>query len=76
VVRPTQDSIAMLAGDYWLDGDDQSLLDFYGGELNGPGADGLYQIQVSDNDCIPDCARGTQTSQAFVWDGNTYVATG
>lgn len=70
ILRPTADSIQVLAGGYM---DQQASQNFYAAFLVGPGADGLYEISQYTNDCTPDCASGTTTSQLFGWDGTTYV---
>ncbi|MFT4298347.1 MAG: VWA domain-containing protein [Aeromicrobium sp.] len=49
------------------------LSEFYGSELIGPGADGLYVIRSASNDCTPDCAGGEMTYVDYRWDGSAYV---
>ena len=46
---------------------------YYYAEVVGPGADGEYTIRQSHNDCTPDCATGTITTQDLHWNGNDYV---
>lgn len=47
---------------------------YYYAELVGPGPNGQYTIRQSHNDCTPDCATGTTTTQDLRWDGTDYVA--
>ena len=47
---------------------------YYDANLEGPGPDGKYTIRTFKNDCSPDCAGGTVTSQDLHWDGSDYVA--
>lgn len=46
---------------------------YYYAELVGPGADGKYTIRQSHNDCTPDCADSTITTQDLHWNGSDYV---
>lgn len=69
ILRPTATGIQILVGTYFA----PTELSFYSADLVGPGSDGLYQIRQYANDCVPDCARGTTTSQTFAWNGATYV---
>ena len=69
IVRPTSTSMKVLAGGY----DDKAPLSFYYAELQGPGSNGRYTIVAYNNNCIPDCATGTVTSQTYTWNGTTYV---
>jgi serine/threonine-protein kinase len=46
---------------------------YYYAQLIGPGVDGDYTIRQSNNDCVPDCATGTITTQDLRWDGSDYV---
>lgn len=46
---------------------------FYYAALVGPGADGRYTIDQSNNDCTPSCAAGTITHKTYVWDGHQYI---
>ena len=46
---------------------------YYYAQVVGPGADGEYMIRQSHNDCIPDCASGTVTTQDLHWNGSDYV---
>lgn len=45
---------------------------YYYAELVGPGSDGRYEIEAFDNDCEPDCAGGTITSEILRWNGTDY----
>ena len=46
---------------------------YYYAELVGPGSDSRYQIKQLSNDCQPDCAGGTVTSEVLSWDGRRYT---
>jgi len=46
---------------------------YYYAQLIGPGVGGDYTIRQSNNDCVPDCATGTITTQDLRWDGSDYV---
>jgi hypothetical protein len=46
---------------------------YYYAQLLGPGTDGEYTIRRSHNDCTPDCASGTVTTQDLHWNGSDYV---
>jgi len=41
--------------------------------VGSPGTDGEYTIRQSHNNCTPDCATGTITTQDLHWNGNDYV---
>lgn len=71
ILRPTPKDIQVLAGTFSQYND--APLNFYFASLSGPGIDGLYQIEQYANDCVPDCASGTESSQTYVWNGKTYV---
>lgn len=47
--------------------------DFYYAGLDGPHSNGQYTIVQSSNDCEPDCAGGTITSEELAWNGGDYV---
>lgn len=77
VLVPTSDGFADIGWDeistasspsYW------GRLALYYAELIGPGADGLYTIRQSSNDCDPSCADGTTTYEDLRWNGTDYVA--
>jgi len=46
---------------------------FYYGEVVSETADGAFIIEVSSNDCVPDCAGGTVTSVDYAFDGSSYA---
>lgn len=46
---------------------------YYYAQLLGPGGDGEFTIRQKHNDCTPDCASGTTTSQDLHWNGSDYV---
>lgn len=48
-------------------------LAYYYAEAKGPGADGRYVIEQSNNDCMPSCAGGTITKRTLKWNGHDYV---
>jgi len=73
IMRPTNDSIEVLATSYSSYIEQATPLYFYSATLIGPGPDGLYQIEQASNDCNPNCAAGTTTYTTFAWDGITYV---
>lgn len=68
ILRPTPDGFDAASGDYG----DGSSWNFYYARLIGPGRDGLFTIEQSDNDCAPDCASGTVTTEMYHWDGARY----
>jgi len=72
ILRPTPTGFEVLAG-FGTDGSPTTTLDFYSAALQGPGSTGLYEVEVTSDDCEPDCASGTKDTQVFTWDGTTYV---
>ena len=71
VFRPVAGSLSRLAGFYPYDESEDGR--FYYSELVGPDAAGYYTIDDLGNDCEPDCALGTITSELYTWDGRDYV---
>lgn len=70
---PTSDGFEKVGGD------DTGGLDYsttthmyYYAELVGPGGDGNYRIEAFANDCDPNCAGGTITSEVLSWNGTEY----
>ena len=73
ILRPTADSIEVLADSYSAYMEQTTPLYFYAAGLIGPGSDGLYQIAQSSNNCGLDCAPGIYPYTTYVWNGTTYV---
>lgn len=46
---------------------------FYYAETEDVNSDGTLEVISYDNDCIPDCAGGTITSETWWWNGSDYV---
>jgi hypothetical protein len=46
---------------------------YYYAQLLGPGTDGKFTIRQKHNDCMPNCADGTVTTQDLHWNGSDYV---
>jgi len=70
IMRPTNDSIDVLATTYNGYQVEPTPLYFYDTNLYGPGSDGLYEIVQSNGDCVQSV---TDCETFFVWDGTTYV---
>ncbi len=47
---------------------------FYYSDVSDVDGDGVFEITQYDNDCNPDCADGTITSEIFRWNGSDYAA--
>ena len=69
VLQPVTHGMRVVAGGY---GSPQGQ-DLYYAELEGPAADGLYRVVQSENDCSPDCARGTVTSVRLRFNGSSFI---
>jgi hypothetical protein len=75
VLVPTPDGFQDIGWDLEMNDTTHYMgkLAYYYASLQGPGPDGKYTIIQYKNDCMPNCAGGTVTSQVLHWNGTDYV---
>lgn len=69
VLRPTLDGFDDFRS---LPVDDSGVGGFYSAGTVDVEGDGIYEIAVLQNDCVPDCAGGTMVETDYWWVGSTY----